>query len=147
MGTCTICGCTDKDCSQCIEKTGQPCYWVDCSQEICSRCYFELVESDSHGSRIPFDLILEFSPEDLEFMTAFISKLETFRDNIKRCNSNFSGFRQTLVEIKNTDLWIDAHIKKYPSLQEFRTYILPQMEALKIDRHPEWVYKENNHFK
>lgn len=25
---CRICGCTKEDCSQCIEKTGEPCTWV-----------------------------------------------------------------------------------------------------------------------
>ena len=33
---CRICGCTDDDCRQCIEKTGQPCYWVD--EDLCSAC-------------------------------------------------------------------------------------------------------------
>jgi hypothetical protein len=26
---CRVCGCTDDDCSQCIEKTGGPCTWVE----------------------------------------------------------------------------------------------------------------------
>jgi hypothetical protein len=33
---CRICGCTDNDCSQCIEKTGEPCHWVE--QDLCSAC-------------------------------------------------------------------------------------------------------------
>jgi len=33
---CRICGCTDDDCSGCIERTGQPCYWVD--DDLCSAC-------------------------------------------------------------------------------------------------------------
>lgn len=37
-GTCQICGCTDNDCSQCIEKTGYPCYWVDDKNTLCSAC-------------------------------------------------------------------------------------------------------------
>lgn len=37
-GTCKICGCTDNDCTQCIEKTGNPCYWVDDSHTLCSAC-------------------------------------------------------------------------------------------------------------
>lgn len=146
MGTCKICQCTDNDCSQCIEKTGEACYWVDYSHEICSRCYFELVELDSEGSKVPFNLILEMSPDDLKFMSEYVSKLETFRDNIKRANPNFSSFQQTIIEIRNTDLWIAAHIEKYPLLQEFRTYVFAEMLTLKIDRHPEWVYKEYNHF-
>lgn len=37
-GTCRICGCTDNDCSQCVEKTGRPCYWVDDIHTLCSAC-------------------------------------------------------------------------------------------------------------
>lgn len=33
---CKVCGCTDDDCRQCIEKTGSPCYWV--KDDLCSAC-------------------------------------------------------------------------------------------------------------
>ena len=33
---CRVCGCTDEDCSQCIEKTGSPCHWV--APDLCSAC-------------------------------------------------------------------------------------------------------------
>jgi hypothetical protein len=33
---CRICGCTDSDCRQCIEKTGEPCHWVE--PDLCSTC-------------------------------------------------------------------------------------------------------------
>lgn len=33
---CRVCGCTDDDCRQCIEKTGEPCSWVE--QDLCSAC-------------------------------------------------------------------------------------------------------------
>lgn len=34
--TCRICGCTDYDCSQCIERTGEVCYWFE--PNLCSAC-------------------------------------------------------------------------------------------------------------
>lgn len=34
--TCKVCGCTDYDCRQCIEKTGKPCYWFE--DNLCSAC-------------------------------------------------------------------------------------------------------------
>ena len=37
-GTCRVCGCTDEDCRQCIEKTGQPCSWIDREHTLCSAC-------------------------------------------------------------------------------------------------------------
>lgn len=36
-GTCHSCGCTDDDCRQCIEKTGEPCSWVE--PDLCSACW------------------------------------------------------------------------------------------------------------
>lgn len=33
---CRKCGCTEEDCSQCIERTGEPCHWVD--KDLCSAC-------------------------------------------------------------------------------------------------------------
>jgi hypothetical protein len=35
-GTCRVCGCTDDNCRQCIEKTGGPCHWVE--DDLCSAC-------------------------------------------------------------------------------------------------------------
>lgn len=36
---CHVCGCTEDDCSQCVEKTGEPCHWV--AQDLCSACEAE----------------------------------------------------------------------------------------------------------
>jgi ParB/RepB/Spo0J family partition protein len=36
---CRVCGCTDDDCSQCVEKTGEPCHWVE--DDLCSACLEE----------------------------------------------------------------------------------------------------------
>lgn len=33
---CRVCGCTDDDYSQCIERTGHPCHWVE--EDLCSAC-------------------------------------------------------------------------------------------------------------
>jgi hypothetical protein len=35
-GVCRVCGCTDDDCSGCVERTGEPCSWVE--PELCSAC-------------------------------------------------------------------------------------------------------------
>lgn len=34
--TCRVCGCTDHDCRQCIDKTGKPCSWIE--KDLCSAC-------------------------------------------------------------------------------------------------------------
>lgn len=33
---CRVCGCTDSNCLQCIQKTGEPCSWVEA--DLCSAC-------------------------------------------------------------------------------------------------------------
>lgn len=33
---CRVCGCTNQDCSGCIERTGEACYWVE--HDLCSAC-------------------------------------------------------------------------------------------------------------
>jgi ParB/RepB/Spo0J family partition protein len=40
---CRVCGCTDDDCSGCIEKTGEPCHCVE--DDLCSACVGELPDS------------------------------------------------------------------------------------------------------
>lgn len=34
--TCRKCGCTDADCSGCVQRTGSPCHWVE--RDLCSAC-------------------------------------------------------------------------------------------------------------
>jgi len=36
---CRVCGCTNDDCRQCIEASGQPCSWA--APYLCTRCYAE----------------------------------------------------------------------------------------------------------
>ncbi|MBT9547661.1 MAG: hypothetical protein IV090_19875 [Candidatus Sericytochromatia bacterium] len=37
-GTCRQCGCTDHDCTQCVQENGFPCYWAE--PDLCSRCAY-----------------------------------------------------------------------------------------------------------
>lgn len=34
--TCRQCGCTDDDCTECVERTGEACHWVEV--DLCSAC-------------------------------------------------------------------------------------------------------------
>lgn len=49
---CRVCGCTDDDCSQCIEAQGYPCYWVE--YDLCSRC---ANQKNGEAFEVPEDLI------------------------------------------------------------------------------------------
>jgi hypothetical protein len=33
---CRVCGCVDGDCTDCVRRTGEPCYWV--TEDLCSAC-------------------------------------------------------------------------------------------------------------
>lgn len=48
---CSKCGCTDEDCRQCIERTGEPCSWVQLEPDpICSACFDEqLIDITDEG--------------------------------------------------------------------------------------------------
>lgn len=53
---CRVCGCTNEDCSQCIEKTGSPCFWIE--KDLCSACsdvlpseFFRVFPAYNSGSR------------------------------------------------------------------------------------------------
>ena len=36
---CQLCGCTEEDCSQCIEKqAGEPCAWANEERTLCTAC-------------------------------------------------------------------------------------------------------------
>jgi hypothetical protein len=36
LDQCSVCDCTDSDCSQCVRRTGEPCYWA--RPALCSAC-------------------------------------------------------------------------------------------------------------
>ena len=46
--SCRICGCTDDDCSGCVERTGVPCHWVE--YDLCSACASSGEEKASEGA-------------------------------------------------------------------------------------------------
>ena len=68
---CRECGCTNADCSQCIEKTGTPCYWVEpdlCSACIdlgvkCPGCQTDLTTKNAGGYRSYCEICVKAMPE------------------------------------------------------------------------------------
>lgn len=42
---CRVCGCTDDNCRQCVERTGHPCSWVE--DDLCSACKTTVVSFPS----------------------------------------------------------------------------------------------------
>lgn len=52
---CRVCGCTDADCSQCVEKTGVPCHWVQA--DLCSACAGLAPEPPMSVTKVPRGVI------------------------------------------------------------------------------------------
>lgn len=54
---CRVCGCTEDNCAQCIEKTGGPCHWIE--PDLCSACVEkseEIIDHENERISIPADL-------------------------------------------------------------------------------------------
>jgi hypothetical protein len=101
-GTCQMCGCTDLDCSQCIEASGEPCHWVDFNHSICSRCVGSLVkEMNAYVESNPkaeykiseFKVLENVNPEVIGFLLA---EMEHFR-----FRQNFTG----IINLSFDDVW------------------------------------------
>lgn len=63
--SCRVCGCTDDDCHQCIERTGEPCHWVEedlcsaCVPYVCPQCGATLVTVNTDGTEEGLDRYCE----------------------------------------------------------------------------------------
>lgn len=54
---CRVCGCTDHDCSRCIERQGEPCHWVE--DDLCSACMPQRIEMNLMNSIISCEKYLD----------------------------------------------------------------------------------------
>jgi len=45
---CRVCGCTDDNCIQCVQKTSKPCFWVE--NDLCSACMKRLPKKEEYKS-------------------------------------------------------------------------------------------------
>lgn len=64
---CRICGCTNDDCRQCIQKIGTPCYWL--KEDLCSTCAVHLSVRCEFLDRKGYDQVATFEttlPVDLD---------------------------------------------------------------------------------
>ena len=62
---CRVCGCTDDDCRQCVEKTGEPCTWVE--EDLCSVCEAEeLAPTAAAGDPFPAGELAAEAEKELE---------------------------------------------------------------------------------
>lgn len=97
-GKCVECGCTDDDCSQCIEKTGAPCYWANDEKTLCSACIpkqqtqqHALYTSEQREALKRFESICGFEPmHQDDFAAGNITFPELWSQNVNWLNAVFS---------------------------------------------------------
>lgn len=87
-------------------------------------------------------------PEPIrKFLNDYNSSIDYFHEAIEHCAPQWSSYKQSINTIRNTDLWIEAHIELFPDLIEFRKYIRQKMKEVGVDPHPDFAYKpEYNHY-
>jgi len=55
---CCVCGCTDLNCNGCIDRTGEPCTWIE--EDLCSACVAVLQQ---------YPRLVPDSPEEVHALT------------------------------------------------------------------------------
>jgi PRTRC genetic system protein E len=60
---CRECGCTEDNCTQCVEKTGKPCHWVE--TDLCSACVKTDEQIDADLTAESTDQLALFDPTEL----------------------------------------------------------------------------------
>jgi PRTRC genetic system protein E len=88
--TCRICGCTEDDCKQCIEKTGEACHWIDV--DLCSACEEEAMKENLENQ---FSEKFENKQEENQQSEELINQSN---------NDNDMNFFQQLASLGHIDL-------------------------------------------
>lgn len=125
---CRICGCTDDNCRQCIEKTGAACYWIE--YDLCSACenhipntlvIFTKTDRVLRGNEQKITAHMQLHFESLRQVDnqlgAFVkslstiqSNLQTIIDNWPRNNSSVAAYHYILRMNPNyTELQLNKH--------------------------------------
>jgi hypothetical protein len=122
---CRVCGCTQNDCSQCIERTGTPCSWVD--ESLCSACLNPEPKED------PMDTEIKKLLGENEDLKGEVLKLQ-FR--LKRAEGAVFENGQKAYEYDKLKPLYDDLDKKYKNAQEAKSGILEELNQLKAKLSP-----------
>lgn len=85
--------------------------------------------------------LLKSSYEYRNFINDYISQINYFNEEVKYFQK---GENET--SLKNTDLWLEAHILIFPELQTFRDFVLLKLRELDIEPYPKFIYENENHY-
>lgn len=95
--TCRICGCTDDDCRQCIEKTGDSCHWIDA--DLCSACEEEAMKESEQP-----ELIIGNKGAFIALNENELKHLEELNNNLSNNNNDEMNFFQQLAGLGHVDI-------------------------------------------
>lgn len=133
---CRICGCTDEDCSQCIEKTGRPCTWVFESAlrspavfdaPLCSACA-------RHCRMCGFDLVAD--------SCSWVPELEKNGVGVcLPCLERFMGYPFSLIRGDGAE--IIGNLEQGVPYQEGDIFVLTLLRSAAPDVAPEPVPEED----
>jgi PRTRC genetic system protein E len=94
---CRVCGCTEEDCRQCIEKTGQPCHWVEA--DLCSACVEVKPEKPAKPSRR-----VKAAPAPAEDLAAPEVILDQMIETHKAAEEHLNELKQMLSPTNDKDM-------------------------------------------
>jgi hypothetical protein len=131
--TCRICGCTDDDCQGCIDRTGQPCTWVE--EDLCSACieenekfennYNKLMEIIDEEVTYAFFYALENHPPYPSYHHGFAvikEELDELWEEVRKKNWDKAAMRKEVIHVVTTglrfyfDLLCDDEEESVPSV-------------------------------
>ena len=102
---CRVCGCTDDDCSGCIERTGHPCSWVE--EDLCSACKTivdAVLEPISTRAPLPKKLTYSEAYDPAMKMTEQAEADEYFERLVVRLVDHFGESRTNAERVERANL-------------------------------------------
>lgn len=91
--------------------------------------------------------LFKLKKENRKHIIEYLDKVSELDEVVMILSGSYRGKDQCMTRLRNIDLWIDARIKERPYLHSFRLHVLKKMNELKVEPWPDFVYRDNNHYK
>ncbi|WP_417365945.1 hypothetical protein [Flavobacterium beibuense] len=85
--------------------------------------------------------------EERRAIIEYLDRVADLEELVMVLSGSYSDREDSITQLRNIDLWIDAFIKERPYLHAFRLHVRKKMNELGVAPYLEYVYKEFNHFK
>lgn len=128
--SCRICGCTQNDCRQCIEKTGEPCHWVE--EDLCSACVNEVEEksADTPQTLPPAEIKTENAAAEVEETPSVSADPlpDAYQEYLKNRNSSSITFSEMkfFEQLHNATQGVDITLSIKEKNGKYTVMVLPK---------------------